>query len=627
MSHRTASHLRSLAVLTRCESVVTKGAVTGEVPKSAAAISSDGLETTFTPSKLRNGSSSGGRSYDKSMPVLHVGRVLADRWEVGDRIGMGGMASVHTGIDLRLGRKVAIKILHPHVAENPEARARLAREARAIAQLKHENVIEVYDYSSDDPECTWLVTELVEGSTLRALIEKRGKIMPEIAAMISSEILRALRAAHAVGVIHRDVKPDNVLIGKDGRPKLSDFGIAQIVDEQRMTVTGNLVGSPSYMSPEQAEGRRTDSRTDLFSAGIVLYRMVCGALPFSGQNAIETLRKVAAVTYTDPMEIAPDCPGSVAAVIRRALSPEMLTRYQTADEMLGEVMAIVDQAGFRIPYEELERYFADPEDYEAVVGPKIGRALFVKAKLLLQNGQEAQALDLFTRARALGVSDEQSLDLVRVLSDRRERRRARRSVWAASLAAVLVGIVGGGFFASGSWGSFLGGEPSPRAPQPATEPVAAPPPAPAPAALERPAPAEPPPIAEEPKREPAREEDDALARRAAKKKKREEPAKPAVPAPERPAPQPVAAKPEPPPPPPPAAVEQKRGVLQIGASRWVDIYVNGVKLGRAPDQSKYSLPAGAHKLRAVNPHCKPVERDVAIEADQTTRVRLDIDCG
>lgn len=597
-----------------------------------------GLDTTFTPSGAKpiptsaiSGSGSGNKRFDKNAPVLHVGRVLGDRWQVGDRIGMGGMASVHRGVDLRLGRPVAIKILHPHVAENVEARTRLAREARAIAQLKHENVIEVYDYSSDDPDCTWLVTELVEGVTLRGLLDKRGKVMPEIAAIITAEVLRALRVAHSVGVIHRDVKPDNVLVGRDGRPKLSDFGIAQIVDEQRMTVTGNLVGSPSYMSPEQAEGRRTDHRTDLFSAGIMLYRMVCGQLPFAGANAIETLRKVAAVIYLDPMEVEPSCPGSVAAVIRRALAPAIEARYQSADEMLADLSAVGQEAGFATPVEELQRYFEDPEAFEVAVGPQVARALFSRGKTLLQKGEEARALDCFTRARALGVSDEQSLDLVRVLSERRDRSRSRRVVLSASLAAVLVGIIGGGLFASGSWGFLDGAAETPPAPAPVVDaakvaaPIAEVPapaaPAPAPAKIEE----SPVVVDAVPAAAPAAKVEapaDDRTSSSAKKKRRENTVKKEEPKAE------VAAPPAPPPPvvEAPKPAEPERGTLRLGLKGWADIYVNGVKLGRAPDQNNFTLPAGTYQLRAVNPMCEPLEREITIVAGETTRERLSIEC-
>jgi serine/threonine-protein kinase len=557
-----------------------------------------------------------------------VGRVLAERWEVGDRIGMGGMASVHRGVDRRLGRAVAIKILHPHVAESPEARTRLAREARAIAQLKHENVIEVYDYSIDDPHCVWLVTELVEGSSLRGVVDRHPKLMPEVAALVVGEVVRALRAAHAVGVVHRDVKPDNVLVGREGRPKLSDFGIAQVIDEQRMTVTGNLVGSPTYMSPEQAEGRRTDHRTDLFSAGIMLYRMVTGVLPFQGQNAIETLRKVAAVVYRDPLEVDPSCPGSVAAVIRRALAPSIDDRYQSADEMAADLAAIAQDAGLGPAQEELQRFLGDPLGYEAQIAPVIARSLFGKGKLRLASGDEARALDDFTRARALGASDEQSLDLVQVLSVRREKSRGKRAGTIAAVAAAIglalvVGVVLG-----------RPGE-GPEAAPAVTPPAVTPPASPAaqvvptpraeasPLASALPTPARPevsPDTVPAPDRSPSPSRAATPGRSTAPRESR------------RPTPEPTpSASATPPPslspsPSPSTDALPDRGELQIGASRWADIYVNDVKLGRAPDQSRYRLPAGTHRLRAVNPHCPAVEQEITIRAGETTRVRLTIPC-
>ncbi|MCC7384136.1 MAG: protein kinase [Deltaproteobacteria bacterium] len=592
----------------------------------------DELAPTVSPSTPPPDARGSGSGSSASLPALFVGHVLADRWEVGERIGMGGMASVHRGLDRRLGRKVAIKILHPHVAESADSRERLAREARAIAQLKHENVIEVYDYSIDDPSCTWLVSELVEGHTLKQSLEDHPRVMPEVAALIVSEVLRALRAAHAVGVVHRDVKPENVLIGADGRPKLSDFGIAQIVDEQKLTVTGNLVGSPSYMSPEQAEGRRTDRRTDLFSAGIMLYRMVTGGLPFAGANAIDTLRKVAAVDCVDPLELEPSCPGSVAAVIRKAMAKEIDARYQSADEMLADLVAIVRDAGLAAASEELPQFFGDPIDYTISVSPRVGRALFARGKALLTAGKEGPAIDCMSRARTLGISDEQSLDLVRVLSQRRDDTRARRIVLTASLAAVVVAIVGGGLFASGVWGSLeieRAAPPGPRAApeQPARE-------------------AEPPPAAVEPEPEPAEaaaEEAPKLAPVSESRKKggrdRHRGAELAsdgagkAKAPEAPPPAgaaPVEAAPPAETPRPPAEagapVPPATGALQVGASRWVDLFVNGARVGRAPDQSRYDLPVGTHQLRAVNPHCKPLDREVIIRAGETTRLRLLLDC-
>lgn len=627
--------------------------VSGEIDPE----SSQAPERAVSDTQVRNKPAavrSGGSWGDKASPALHVGRTLAERWKVGDRIGMGGMASVHRSDDLRLDRPVAVKILHPHIAENADARARLAREARAIAQLKHESVIEVYDYDISDPDCTWLVTELIEGGSLREVLEHCPQPMPEVATMIVSDILRALRAAHDVGVVHRDVKPDNVLIGKSGRPKLSDFGIAQVVSEERMTLTGNLVGSPSYMSPEQAEGRRTDHRTDLFSAGVVLYRLVTGKLPFAGQNAIETLRRVASTQYVDPSELDPNLPSSILGVIRKSLAPRIEHRYQSADEMLADLGAILRDAGLNATSDELPRFFRDPEVYQLELARRLAKELVARGQALLDAGEEARALDCFNRAMALGANNEQTLDLVNLLSKRRERGRLRRVLWMASAAAGVVLMVGGGLFASEYFAPGSSTDPA-RAQstmntrnKPVVEPIVAPSIGPtAPVAIPVDTPDEP--------HEPDGPDVPARLPVAAPVIESQAPAPTMQPVatPTRPRPQPrravrrpapspaVVAKPEvvaePVVAPAPAPVEEpevevraapkiEQGMLQIGTSRWADIYIDGVRLGRAPEQTRYGLPPGRHRLKAVNPHCNPLEKVVTIRPDQTTRVRLKIDC-
>ncbi|MCB9650070.1 MAG: serine/threonine protein kinase [Deltaproteobacteria bacterium] len=544
-----------------------------------------------------------------------MGRVLGERWQVHEKIGTGGMASVHLGVDLRLGRKVACKILHPHVAENPDARERLAREARAIAQLKHENVIEVYDYAIDDPECTWLVTELIEGCSLRQFLDRTAKPMPEVAVMITTEVVKALRAAHAVGVIHRDVKPDNILVGVEGRPKLSDFGIAKVLSESRMTTTGNLVGSPSYMSPEQSDGLHTDHRTDLFSIGIVLYRLVTGTLPFRGGTPIETIRRVSACEYVDPTELAPECAGAVAGIIRRALTRELNGRYQSAEEMLADLMTVLQDAGLTATWEELPRYFADPDGYQAALRPRLARELEVRGKALLDAGEESRAVDCFNRALSLGEGNQRTLDLVKELSRRRNQGRFRRLAWAAGgavagLAAILVLVMGTDLMrtprpnpAEAAQGE-LRAEPlplPPPTPLPEAPAADAPPPSEAAVTAPEPAPVE---TKVEPKPKP----------------KRRNP----VPKSTEPAPEIKAAPPPPPPAPPPVEM----GVLQVGTRVWVDVYVDGRKVGRAPNRTRYELPAGQHTLKAEQPgsDCTSFEDAFTIRPGETTRMRLSVSC-
>lgn len=561
-----------------------------------------------------SGESSGSVSgFEKSAPSFE-GRLLGGRWEVGRRIGAGGMATVHAGQDQRLGRPVACKILHPHIADSPEARERLAREARAIAQLKHENVIEVYDYAADDPECTWLITELIEGGTLRQFFERHSRPMPEIAVMIVTEVLRALGAAHAVGVIHRDVKPDNVLVGKDGRPKLSDFGIAKVLNEAKMTMTGNLVGSPSYMSPEQADGLHTDHRTDLYSAGILLYRLVTGTLPFRGSTPLETIRLVSRGDYTDPVELAPESSGAVAGIIRRALTLEIDERYQTAEEMLADLAIVLQDTGLSATWEELPKYFKDPTNYEAELRPKLAKELEVRGKALLDAGEEGRAVDCFNRALALGEGSQRTADVVQQLSRRRKRGKLRRIVWTGGVAVGAAAIIAAAVvlvdLGSGPPPSpAVAAEPEPIEPKktPPSEPAEAEPaPAEKLAAVKAPEPEpelEPAPktVEPEPEPEPARKRPTRRPSKPAKKK-------------------PVVEK----------APAAKYGTLHVGSRVWgVDVIVDGKKLGTLPKKNTYPLPPGTYRVRAVKPDsdCLPFERTVTIRPGEKTKLKLNVICS
>jgi serine/threonine-protein kinase len=554
--------------------------------------------------------SAGRQNTTGGTPIPHVGRVLADRWVVGDRIGVGGMASVHACQDRRLARAVAIKILHHHVAESPDARERLAREARAIAQLKHENVIEVYDYSIDDPDCTWLVTELIDGYSLRQFLDRNEAPPPEVAVMIVTEVVRALKAAHAVGVVHRDVKPDNILIGRvEGRPKLSDFGIAKVVSETSMTITGNLVGSPSYMSPEQADGQHTDHRTDLYSAGILLYRMVTGTLPYRGLTPMDTIRKVAAGQYTDPIELQPACPLAIAAIIRKSLTMKIEERYQSAEELLADLGQVLSDSALTATWEELPRYFANPKGYWDLLKQRLARELEARGKALLDAGQESRAVDCFNRAISLGEGSQNTFDLVRELSKRRNAGRVRRFVWASALALGGIASITAVLLVTDLLSSNPPPPPAMAAPAPIIEVDRAkfepPPPE-----VEAPMPM-PDPMPDAPKMDPM---PDAHAKKKTSKKH----AKRKAAAMEEPKLETSAAPPEKP----------IYGTLQVGTDKWADVFVDDQRVGRAPDRTQYPLPPGEHRLRAEQPNsnCLPFERTFTISPGETTRVRLKVVC-
>src|SRR5579883_2640916 len=275
------------------------------------------------------------------------------KYEVVDAIGHGGMATVYRARDRRLGREVAVKVIHPHLRDSREVVSRFNTEAKAVAKLRHPNIVEVFDVSEADEAEQYLVVELLRGTTLRKLLQTHGAMPPEIAAAVAMELLGALAHAHAAGVVHRDIKPENVLVehrgpssgGEDkntpppdgGRAvvKLTDFGIAKLLDAQGVTSTGQVLGSPAHMAPEQIEGGDVDPRADVFGLGVLLYECMVGHLPFEGNNPAQVLRRVLEGSYPAPDRERPTVGGRWARIIAEALAKDPAERIASA-AALGE---------------------------------------------------------------------------------------------------------------------------------------------------------------------------------------------------------------------------------------------------------------------------------------------------
>ena len=271
----------------------------------------------------------------------YIGKMLDNRYELLELIGRGGMANVYKAKCHRLNRLVAVKILKSDLADSAEFRRRFHDESLAVAQLSHANIVSVYDVSRSD-ELDYIVMELIDGITLKQYMERRGKMDWREALHFIIQIMRGLSHAHSRGIIHRDIKPQNIMVLRDGSVKVADFGIACLANSQ--TMTQEALGSVHYISPEQARGDRTDARSDIYSAGVVLYEMLTGRLPFEGDSAVSIAIQHLSSVPLSPRELNPDVPEALELITMKAMNPSLDKRYPSADAML----------------EDLERFRKDP---------------------------------------------------------------------------------------------------------------------------------------------------------------------------------------------------------------------------------------------------------------------------
>jgi eukaryotic-like serine/threonine-protein kinase len=260
------------------------------------------------------------------------GRTLGGRYRVEGELGRGGMAKVYRGTDSVLGRPVAVKVLSAQYAEDANFVTRFRREAQAAARLNHPNLVQVYDTGSDDG-IHYIVMEYVEAKTLADYLAGGGRIMPDRAVELAEAVCDALDVAHAQGVIHRDVKPANIMVTRDGRVKVTDFGIARVMTNETVEQTAAVLGTASYLSPEQAQGGAIDQRSDLYSLGCVLYEMLTGRPPFTADSPVAVASKHVLEQPIPPSRSNPDVSPQLDAVVMRALAKNPDNRYQSASEM------------------------------------------------------------------------------------------------------------------------------------------------------------------------------------------------------------------------------------------------------------------------------------------------------
>lgn len=266
----------------------------------------------------------------------YIGKRLDGRYEIQELIGIGGMADVYLATDITTNRKVAVKILKEEYLTNEDFKRRFRNESKAIALLSHPNIVKIYDVSFGE-RVQFIVMEYVPGITLKEYIQQQGRVGWKETVHFTVQILRALQHAHDNGIVHRDVKPQNVMLLQDGTVKVMDFGIARFARENGRTISEKAIGSVHYISPEQARGEVADERSDIYSVGILMYELLTGQLPFDGESQVAIALKQMQAEAKRPREINPDIPEGLEEIVLRAMKKDPDLRYQSASEMLRDI--------------------------------------------------------------------------------------------------------------------------------------------------------------------------------------------------------------------------------------------------------------------------------------------------
>ncbi len=538
-----------------------------------------------------------------------------DRYRVTGSLGAGANGRVYLGLDPKLDREVAIKVVHPELAADDEVMSRFHREARAIARLHHPNILEIYDYSGAESALAYLVVERLHGRTLEELIVQGGPLDVGTAAAAVHEICLALSHAHGIGIVHRDLKPENVFLEPSGRVVLCDFGIARSFDKkERGTLAGReteMLGTPLFMSPEQiTDPGNVSAPSDLFSLGGMLYHLVTGEFAFRATSIIDVLQKIVIADYTPLAEAGIDA--DYSEVVDRCLKVEPGDRFGSADEVARALLGIMKARGFTDPRAALAAVVGRVQTQVRRVTPldrndEVSRTIIHTAtshstqastRITVHAGEQLTKTPQHTRAAGAQTADA------------RPRRRRPWRVWLAAGAAVVtvVAIV--------AWATLA---PRPQRPTNAitidavTAPVVEAPPVPVDPPPE-PQPIDPPAVPSEvaaPERAPDPEHDRASKPpRAAKvpetaSGKREQ----------RPAPE------------PPRAVAGGPGVLRIVALPWADVYIDERKVGTTPIFRTTPLSAGKHTVRLVNPAFSTLVRHFEIAPGQALDLKFDLAKG
>lgn len=488
------------------------------------------------------------------------------------------MSVVYRAQDERLKRPVAIKILHSFLSKKPDSRARLAREAKTIAQLLHPNIVQVFDYSGEDEHSDgqerqelFIVTEFVPGVTLNEWVAAHPIAdLPELGALIVLEIAQALAFAHSKGVIHRDIKPENIMVRDDGTLKLMDFGIAQVGNLESLTLTGTLMGSPAHMAPESIEGKPSDARADIFSLSTVFYWLSTGALPFVGTSPHSLLKAIVDGRFLPPQQASNKIWDGLNDAILKGMATNPEARYQSVDELAQAISQTIRSMGARIDSKELKNILANPQTQIEAFKKHVLEGCLNQAQQFKARGEVAKAMSLIGRVLA---DDPKNMEAEKLLEEYEPKiRRSRLGVWVAT--AVVAGILGLTVFMSGLF-EYLRDEIKPDD-------------QPRPAAIAK------------------RQEPESLA--PASQKEEPEQAK------EQAAAKLVSAQKE---------VSSSTRPVTLTITPFADVYVDGKKIADGKSQLRLDLPLGEHSLLFKHQFAANEERSLVVK-EKDKNIRLDV---
>jgi serine/threonine protein kinase len=372
-------------------------------------------------------------------------------FQIKELIATGGMAAIYKAVQISLDRIVAVKILHAHLTQDKDFIIRFEREAKAAANLQHENIVNIIDFGQED-EIYFIAMEYVDGKSLKDLLSEVKFLPQEIALGITLEVAKGLGYAHQKGIVHRDVKPANILIGYDGLVKIADFGLAQAQDLTSVTVTGSIVGTPAYMSPEQASGKRVDNRSDIFSLGVVLYEMLTGMKPFKGENYSSVIHEILTATPPKPFEANPLILKELSPIVERMLEKDPEKRYQRIEELSEDIQIQVRRLRMEVERKDIGEFVSNPEQVLNNLSAKRKERHFERGLYFMNAGYDKidEAIDEFERVLILDPSDTKAKEYINELKKRKEKgekklkeKKAgakRSSLWIPG-ALILLGLI------------------------------------------------------------------------------------------------------------------------------------------------------------------------------------------